>query len=91
MQAASAKSKIYRTLKLDLLPSWIRRWIVAIIGGVILLAGLAMLFLPGPAFIAIPVGLAILASEFRWARRWLQKAQDYYRKARKKWAARKSG
>lgn len=37
------------------------------------LTGVAMLLLPGPAFIVIPIGLAILAAEFRWARRWLSK------------------
>jgi tellurite resistance protein TerC len=31
--------------------------------------------LPGPAFIVIPIGLAILASEYAWARRWLRKVR----------------
>ena len=47
-----------------------RRLVVAVVGGTILLAGVAMLMLPGPAFIVIPLGLAILATEFVWAR-WL--------------------
>ncbi|MBI4012391.1 MAG: PGPGW domain-containing protein [Candidatus Rokubacteria bacterium] len=47
-----------------------RRVVVAVVGGTILLAGVAMLMLPGPAFIVIPLGLAILATEFVWAR-WL--------------------
>ncbi len=37
----------------------------------VLLIGIALLVLPGPAFIVIPIGLAILATEFVWARRWL--------------------
>jgi tellurite resistance protein TerC len=37
--------------------------------------GVALLILPGPAFIVIPVGLAILASEYAWARRWLTKVR----------------
>jgi uncharacterized protein (TIGR02611 family) len=38
-------------------------------GVVITLAGLAMLVLPGPAFVVIPVGLAFLSLEFAWAAR----------------------
>ena len=37
-------------------------------------AGVAMLVLPGPAFVVIPVGLAILSLEFTWAERLLEKA-----------------
>lgn len=37
----------------------------------VLFVGIAMLVLPGPAFVVIPIGLAILATEFAWARRWL--------------------
>jgi uncharacterized protein (TIGR02611 family) len=43
-------------------------------GVVILLGGLAMLVLPGPAFLVIPVGLAILSLEFVWAGRLLDTA-----------------
>jgi len=39
------------------------------------LIGIALIVLPGPAFIVIPIGLAILATEFLWAKRWLQKAR----------------
>jgi hypothetical protein len=34
--------------------------------------GVAMIILPGPAFLVIPAGLAILALEFVWARQWLR-------------------
>jgi len=37
------------------------------------LIGIALIVLPGPAFIVIPIGLSILATEFLWAKRWLQK------------------
>jgi uncharacterized protein (TIGR02611 family) len=53
----------------------IRRVIVSVIGGTVLLIGIALLVLPGPAFIVIPIGLAILATEYAWARRWLKKAR----------------
>ena len=59
-------------------PVW-RRAIVLIAGGTILMIGLVMLILPGPAIVFIPLGLAILATEFRWARRWLSTARHWLR------------
>jgi tellurite resistance protein TerC len=49
---------------------------VAVVGGAVLFAGAAMIFLPGPAFIVIPIGLTILASEFEWPRRMLAKVRE---------------
>jgi tellurite resistance protein TerC len=49
-----------------------RRIVVATIGATVLLIGVALLVLPGPAFVVIPIGLAILGAEFAWARRWLR-------------------
>lgn len=46
-----------------------RKLAVGVVGGGITLAGLVMLVLPGPAVIVIPMGLAVLALEFAWARR----------------------
>ena len=51
----------------------VRKVIIAILGASVLLIGAAMLFLPGPAIIVIPAGLAILATEFGWARTLLRK------------------
>jgi uncharacterized protein (TIGR02611 family) len=51
------------------------RVIVSVVGATVLLIGIALLVLPGPAFIVIPIGLAILATEYAWARRWLRKAR----------------
>jgi Putative transmembrane protein (PGPGW) len=48
---------------------------VSVIGATVLLIGIALLVLPGPAFLVIPLGLAILATEYAWARRWLKKAR----------------
>jgi tellurite resistance protein TerC len=55
--------------------SLIRKIVVGIVGFTVLLIGLALVVLPGPAFIVIPLGLAILATEFVWARSLLQKAR----------------
>ena len=52
---------------------WARRIVVAVIGGTILLIGIAMVVLPGPAIIVIPVGLGVLGLEFAFARHWLRK------------------
>ena len=52
-----------------------KRVIVSVVGATVLLIGVALLVLPGPAFIVIPVGLAILATEYAWARRWLKRAR----------------
>ncbi|MCX7913621.1 MAG: PGPGW domain-containing protein [Thermodesulfovibrionales bacterium] len=54
----------------------IKRIIVAVVGFTVLLIGIALLVLPGPAFVVIPIGLAILATEFVWARRLLKKVKD---------------
>lgn len=49
--------------------------VVAVLGGSVMLVGIAMLVLPGPAILVIPLGLAILGTEFLWARRWLKRAR----------------
>jgi tellurite resistance protein TerC len=57
-----------------------RRMIVAVIGFTVLILGLAMIVLPGPALIVIPTGLAILATEFLWARNLLKMVRDKLQK-----------
>ncbi len=52
---------------------WARRIVVAVIGGSILTIGVAMVVLPGPAIIVVPLGLGVLGLEFAWARYWLRK------------------
>ena len=53
-----------------------RRVAVTVIGSTILLVGIALLVLPGPAFIVIPIGLAILGTEFVWAAKLLKSVKD---------------
>ena len=64
------KHFVFRTLRQA------NRLIVIVIGFTILAAGIAMIVLPGPAFVAIPVGLAILATEFVWARTLLKRVKE---------------
>ncbi|HQT91839.1 MAG TPA: PGPGW domain-containing protein [Candidatus Kryptobacter bacterium] len=48
---------------------------MAIVGFTLLFIGVAMLVLPGPAIVVIPAALAILATEFLWARRLMEKVK----------------
>ena len=57
----------------------LRKCLVAVLGGALLVAGVAMLVLPGPAVVVIPAALAILAIEFLWARRWLAWLRERYK------------
>ena len=53
-----------------------RRIAIGIVGFTVLLLGVIMIVTPGPAFLLIPGGLAILGLEFAWARHWLRKARQ---------------
>ena len=50
-----------------------KRIAIGLVGGSVLVVGVMMIVLPGPAFVVIPVGLGILSLEFAWARSWLRK------------------
>ena len=51
--------------------------IAKVVGGFLLLiAGIVMIALPGPGWLTIVAGLAILAGEFIWARRLLDRLKD---------------
>jgi uncharacterized protein (TIGR02611 family) len=57
---------------------------VTVVGAAVLVAGLAMLALPGPGWAAIFVGLAILGSEYDWASRLLHSAKERVKAAAEK-------
>jgi uncharacterized protein (TIGR02611 family) len=59
-------------------PLW-RRIVIFVVGGTLLIIGFLMLIFPGPAIVFIPLGLAILATEFRWAKRWLAAVRQWIR------------
>mgnify|MGYP001571875248 FL=1 len=53
-----------------------KRIIVTVVGFTMLFIGIAMIVLPGPAIVVIPLGLAILAGEFVWARKLLERVKS---------------
>jgi len=55
-----------------------KRLIIAIMGFTVLLTGITMIIIPGPAIVVIPLGLGILATEFIWARRLLARAKNTF-------------
>lgn len=54
----------------------LRRLLILLIGGTMVLIGLVMFFTPGPGVLVILVGLALLATEFIWARILLRKFKE---------------
>jgi uncharacterized protein (TIGR02611 family) len=54
----------------------VKRVIIGVVGFTVLAIGLVMIVLPGPAFIVIPVALGILATEFVWAKKLIQKVRS---------------
>lgn len=84
------QQRLNRKLGLDKMPV-IRKLIYSVLGITVLLIGIAMLVLPGPAVIVIPVGLAILASEYAWARRIIRRGKVFVAKARGRKSARQRG
>lgn len=63
------------------------RVLVGTVGTVVVLAGIAMMVLPGPGVASVLLGLLILSTEFRWAHRLLRPARVWARRG-EKWAAR---
>jgi uncharacterized protein (TIGR02611 family) len=51
---------------------------VGVVGGLVLVAGVLMIPYPGPGWLVVFAGLAILATEFEWAGRVLRFAKRYY-------------
>ncbi len=62
----------------------LRKFVIGVIGFTVVLIGLALVVLPGPAFVVLPVGLAILATEFAWARRVIRRGKLFVLKVRRK-------
>ena len=73
-----------------------KKFFIALMGGTVVLIGVVMIMLPGPGLLVIAGGLAILGTEFIWARRALRNAKGKFAKARRKsglkdWLRRREG
>lgn len=58
------------------------RGVVFVVGIALCLLGLAMLVLPGPGLLALFLGLALLATEFRWAKSLLEQGRARFAEVR---------
>jgi uncharacterized protein (TIGR02611 family) len=56
----------------------VRRGGVFVVGTALLLAGAAMLVLPGPGIAVMLLGLVVLSAEFQWAKRILAWARERF-------------
>lgn len=53
-----------------------KKVIVSVVGGLLVVAGLIMMPLPGPGIVLVVAGIGVLAAEYAWARRALKKTKD---------------
>ncbi len=67
-----------------------KRIVIGVIGFSVVLLGVIMLVTPGPAFVVIPAGLAVLSLEFAFARRWLQTLRKKISEQGENWRGRKA-
>ncbi|HEY4281765.1 MAG TPA: PGPGW domain-containing protein [Chthoniobacterales bacterium] len=68
--------KFFQRIGLGQVHPAIRRGLVAVVGITIVLLGLVLVFLPGPGALVILIGLAVLGTEFVWARRIIRRARE---------------
>lgn len=54
-----------------------KRILIFTLGVPVIAIGIVLIPLPGPGFLVIAAGLAILSLEFEWARRWLQHTRNH--------------
>jgi hypothetical protein len=61
-----------------------RKLLITVAGVFLILLGIVLIVLPGPALVLIPLGLVILAIEYPSARKWLRKFQRWITVSAKK-------
>lgn len=82
--------KLRHLLRLDKLPKPVRKGVVCFAGFALIIGGVVLIILPiVPGFFFIPLGLLLLATEFKWAEQWADKVHDWATQAREKWRARR--
>ena len=83
-QTGRERGRVYRRLHAHPVLALTTKVVVTLVGGLVLLAGVVMIFTPGQGILAIVLGLAILATEYAWAERWLKKARDKAAEAKRR-------
>ena len=85
--AARALDRVHE--RLSRLPHPVRVATITLVGALLVLAGIAMLVLPGPGLVVLFAGVAVLSTEFPWASRLLHRmkvlgtrAWDAFRRTR---------
>ncbi|MGZ4476564.1 MAG: PGPGW domain-containing protein [Nocardioides sp.] len=78
------REKVHRVLHANPAVAVTTKIVVAVVGTLVTLVGVVMIVTPGPAFVLIPLGLAILATEFEFAQRWLHTARRKAREAKER-------
>ncbi len=78
------RGRLHRRLHAHPVLSAATKLVVTLVGGLVVFAGVVMLFTPGQGILAIVLGLAILATEYAWAERWLSKAKHRAAEARRR-------
>jgi uncharacterized protein (TIGR02611 family) len=66
-----------------------RKLLISLVGFPIIIIGIILIPLPGPGILVVILGLFILSLEFEWAKRYLESAKDFQRKAVEKARAQK--
>jgi uncharacterized protein (TIGR02611 family) len=81
-RAPSWRARTHRHLHRNRALSATTKLVVTLVGAAVLSAGLIMMVTPGPGLLGIVAGLAILATEWDWADRWLTAARQKLHDAR---------
>jgi uncharacterized protein (TIGR02611 family) len=76
------RGRLHRRLHANPAVALTTKLVVTTVGVLVLLGGLVMMVTPGPGLLGIALGLGILATEYEWAHRWLEKARDKAHDAR---------
>ena len=58
-----------------------KRVAISVVGGILVIAGLVMLLLPGPGILVVAIGFAVLGTEYAWASAALDRTKRTAEKA----------
>ncbi len=81
-RARRERGRLHRRLHANPALALTTKIVVTTVGVLVICAGTVMMVTPGPGIVGIAIGLAILATEYDWAERWLQKAKEKAQQAK---------